>query len=790
MLFRGMPLRKTLMAMMLLTSGSVLVLTCLGFSAYEYFNFRRGIVQHLTTISDMIARNSTAALAFKDREGAEEILSALKAEPNIVAAALYDLDGTLFCQFPLDLTSASLPTMNRTDGFFFESNHLKGWRPVVQGNKRLGSLYVVSGLQAGTARFQLYGFVAGVMALLACLLAYFLSKLLQRQISTPILSLVETASRVSAQGDYSVRASKLGTEELALLSDSFNHMLNRIQNQMSRLELLNRVTRAIAERMDLKSIYQVIAGTLEDDLPLDFICVSLYDPSANNLSILAIGAKSIESASAMGINEESGISIDSNGLSRCIRGVLVYEPDISQVAFPFPKLMAEQGFRSLVLAPLLVESGVFGVLIAARTQAQGFSSMDCEFLRQLCEHAGLASNQANLYSELQRAHENLKQSQEKILQQERLRALGQMASGIAHDINNAISPVSLYAEYLLEREPGLSPRAREHLETMSCAIEDVAATVGRLREFYREHEPQDDFTPVQLNRALQQVVDLTRARWHDIPQQRGIVFNIKTEYQDDLPLVMGVEAEIREALTNLFFNGFDAMPEGGTLTLRTRKVGQGHVSIEVIDTGSGMDEETRKRCLEPFYTTKGERGTGLGLAMVYGVMQRHGAAVAIESTQGVGTTMRLTFSIADPAAAFPVSVESKLPPIMKILVTDDDPMILKSLGDALCEDGHTVERALGGKLGIELYLAACKRGEPFQAVITDLGMPYVDGSKVAVAIHEADISAPVILLTGWGQRLVAEGEIPPHVFRVLAKPPKLKELRKALLDCTTEWVSS
>jgi DNA-binding NtrC family response regulator len=173
-----------------------------------------------------------------------------------------------------------------------------------------------------------------------------------------------------------------------------------------------------------------------------------------------------------------------------------------------------------------------------------------------------------------------------------------------------------------------------------------------------------------------------------------------------------------------------------------------------------------------------------------GVMQRHGAAVAIESTQGVGTTMRLTFSIADPAAAFPVSVESKLPPIMKILVTDDDPMILKSLGDALCEDGHTVERALGGKLGIELYLAACRRGEPFQAVITDLGMPYVDGSKVAVAIHEADISAPVILLTGWGQRLVAEGEIPPHVFRVLAKPPKLKELRKALLDCTTEWVSS
>jgi len=783
---RKLPLRKRLMAMMLLTSGSVLVLTCIGFSAYEYFTFRRGTAQQLTILSAMISTNITAALAFEDQGDAQEILSALKAEPHILAAALYDAKGRLFCHYPEALRAESLPSAPDGEGYRFESEKLVVWHPVAQGHKRLGTLYVSSDLQAGMARLKLYGSFAGVMAIIACLLAYFLSKALQRQISIPILALAEAARKVSAHGDYSARAAKLGTGELAFLSDAFNHMLDRIQEQMARMELLNRVTRAIAERLDPRSIFQVITVTLENDLPLDFIGICLKEPGSDTLSLLAIGTKSSDLAGKMGIIGQSGIPIDSNGLSRCMKGNLVYEPDISLVDFPFPKRMAEHGFRSLVLAPLLVDGKVFGVLVAARRRPNGFSSMDCEFLRQLCEQAGLASNQANLYSELRQVNEDLRRSQQTVLQQERLRALGQMASGIAHDINNAISPVSLYAEYLLEKETQLSPKAREHLQTISHAIEDVAATVARLREFYRQHEPQIDLLPVDLNRALRQVIDLTRARWHDIPQQRGIVIDIQTDFQENLPAVMGVEAEIREALTNLFFNAFDAMPEGGALTLRTRPSGSGHILLEVADTGAGMDEETRKRCLEPFYTTKGERGTGLGLAMVYGVMQRHGATVEIESAPGKGTTMRLTFPIAVNVAQVKRPAASILPAAMKILVVDDDPLILKSLSDALSEDGHTVETANGGQLGIEAYLKTSVTGRPFQAVITDLGMPYVDGGKVAAAVHEAEVSAPVILLTGWGQRLVAEGEVPPYVFRVLAKPPKLADLRKVLLDCLNQ----
>jgi CheY-like chemotaxis protein/anti-sigma regulatory factor (Ser/Thr protein kinase) len=287
---------------------------------------------------------------------------------------------------------------------------------------------------------------------------------------------------------------------------------------------------------------------------------------------------------------------------------------------------------------------------------------------------------------------------------------------------------------------------------------------------------------VDISALVQQVVDLARARWSDMPQQRGIVIDLQLELGQNLPPVAGIESELREALINLVFNAVDAMAEGGKLTIRTKANTQ-QVDVEVADTGIGMDEETRRRCLEPFFTTKGERGTGLGLAMVYGVTRRHNAEIEMESALGQGTTVRLRFPVAVPNAADtqPVAPES-MPPRLRILSVDDDPLLIKSLRDALEADGHAVVTANGGQAGIDAFREAEERDEHFAVVITDLGMPYVDGRKVASAIKNDSPSTPVILLTGWGQRLVAEGDIPPHVDRVLNKPPKLKELRAALAE--------
>ena len=555
----------------------------------------------------------------------------------------------------------------------------------------------------------------------------------------------------------------------------------KLQTQLSRLDLLHRITRAIGERQDLRSIFQVVIRNLEDDLPVHFACVCLHEPDLPSLTVTCVGSRSAEVAAQIEIVEPAAIPIDENGLRRCLTGRLVYEPDTRLVHAPFGRRLAGGGLFALVLAPLLAENKVFGILVAARREAGGFTSGDCEFLRQLSEHVALAARQAQLYGSLQKAYDDLRRTQDAVMQQERLSALGQMASGIAHDINNSISPVALYTESLLERETNLSDRARNYLKTIQRAIEDVAQTVARMREFYRPREPQLSLTPVRLNSLVEQVLELTRARWHDMPGERGIVIHVASELTSGLPEVMGIESEIRDAFTNLILNAVDAMPEGGKLIVRT-VAGEGQAKVEIADTGIGMDEETRHRCLEPFFTTKGERGTGLGLAMVYGMTRRHRAEIEIDSEPGKGSTVRLIFPKAPQAA--PPQVRLPSPKVVKkqlsLLVVDDDPLILRSLRDILQAEGHLVATADGGQAGIDMFREARQNGNFYSAVITDLGMPYVDGRKVAAAIKTIHGATPVILLTGWGQRLRDEQGAPQHVDLLLNKPPSLRELRAAL----------
>jgi CheY-like chemotaxis protein len=210
-------------------------------------------------------------------------------------------------------------------------------------------------------------------------------------------------------------------------------------------------------------------------------------------------------------------------------------------------------------------------------------------------------------------------------------------------------------------------------------------------------------------------------------------------------------------------------------------------SVEVIDTGIGMDEDTQRRCVEPFFTTKGERGTGLGLAMVYGMAQRHSAEIEVESALGKGTTIRLSFAARDAAMGETNQSESvpAVPSRLRILVVDDDPMLLKSVCDALEGDGHQVVTANGGQAGIESFSSRLKSGNPFDLVITDLGMPYIDGRRVASTIKGLSSSTPIIMLTGWGHRLKAQGDLPDSVDCVLSKPPKLAELRSTLAHFAT-----
>jgi len=809
---QDLPIQRKVTLVILLTCCAALLLACGALAAYEVIDFRRALVRDMTALADVLAKNTRAALAFQDDTAARETLQALQAEPYVTAACLYTKDGRQFAAYTQTETPIELPATPSTASYTFDRSSLALFRPVVLNEKEIGTIYIRASLHAIYDRFKLFGGIVALVLFGSVLAAFVLSSRLQRPISRPILALAETARAVAENKDYSVRAVPHGGGEIGMLTGAFNQVLSgieeresalrtanralsleiaerkgaegRIQDQLARLELLSRITHAVGERQDLRSIFQVVISSLEEQLPIDFGCMCLCDSSKESLTITSVGAKSQIQGLDLALTEQAQLAVDPNCLARCVRGQLLYEPDTSKSEFPLPRQFARGGLGSLVIVPLLLVCGTVSVLLAARRQPNGFSSGDCEFLRQLSEHVALAAHQAQIHASLQQAYDDLRQTQQAMLDQERLRALGQMSSGIAHDINNALSPMLVYTELLLEQEPNLSASMRQYLETVQRSVDDVVHTVGRLKEFSRRREPELRLAPVHLNRLVEQVVELTRARWSSMPLQRGVVVQPRMELAPDLPPVPGIESEIREALINLVFNAVDAMPDGGILTLRTRAGGPTasaplhSVHLEVQDTGLGMDDETRRRCLEPFFTTKGERGTGLGLAMVFGIVSRHDAKIDIDSALGKGTTVRLSFIEAAHKAPQPAPVYTAPSPL-HVLVVDDEPLILKVLRSALEADGHLVVTANGGQEGIDAFLAGHRNGHPFSLVITDLGMPYVDGRKVAGAVKAASPSTPVIMLTGWGERMVDEGDIPPYVDRVLSKPPKLRELRAA-----------
>ncbi|MBI2876297.1 MAG: response regulator [Candidatus Tectomicrobia bacterium] len=585
-----------------------------------------------------------------------------------------------------------------------------------------------------------------------------------------------------------------GTAQRIALALQGERAREDVQQQLTRISLLNHIARAIATRQDLESIFHVTLGQLESHLPIDFSGVLLLDPEANTLTIAARGPKSEPLAARLGTSPGKVVPVEHTAWRACVNGEVVYVPDMAQVDTPILRRIAQAEIRSGVGVPLMVEGRVLGILVACRRKIDGFSGEELKFLQVLGEHVALAAYNARLYGDLQQAYNELRQTQQAVMQQERLRALGQMASGIAHDINNALSPIVGFSDLLLVTEPDFSDRVKRYLQMIHTAGMDIAHIVSRMREFYRRREEQEALFPIDLSSLAKQVIDLTRPRWKDIPQKQGILITVQTELPEGLPFVMGIESEIREALTNLIFNAVDALPGGGTVTLRTQAAAlesesqaEGaptHLFLEVSDTGVGMGEETCQRCLEPFFTTKGEAGTGLGLSMVFGVMQRHEGEIQIESEPGRGTTVRLIFPLRLPGTDWhPAEIEGhSFQGPLRILCIDDEPLLRTLVRDLLENEGHRVEMADGGQVGLDLFHAAQERGEPFEVVITDLGMPQMDGRAVAQAVKRGLPGTPVILLTGWGTQ--AEGSLPVQVDAVLSKPPKLNDLREALARAT------
>jgi CheY-like chemotaxis protein/anti-sigma regulatory factor (Ser/Thr protein kinase) len=347
-----------------------------------------------------------------------------------------------------------------------------------------------------------------------------------------------------------------------------------------------------------------------------------------------------------------------------------------------------------------------------------------------------------------------------------------MASGVAHDFNNLLASIVGRAQLLLREVQ--EPRHRRWIEVIERSALDGAQTVRRLQEFTRIRRDQA-FVVVDLNRVVQEALEVTESRWRDAPRGRGIAVEVKTSLTAALPPVSGDPAELREALTNLILNALDAMPEGGQLTLST-SAAIGQVGLAVTDTGVGIPEQVRPKIFDPFFTTKGPQGTGLGLSMTYGILSRHGAQVVVESEEGRGTTFRLTFPVS--TAPTPPPPEATLPaPVrpLRCLVVDDEAVVGDVLGDILLSAGHGVAVVREGAAAVSRF-----RDEPFDVVFTDLSMPGFSGWEVARAIKALAPDVTVFLVTGFGVELSPDEMKGQGVDAVLAKPLRISDILGAL----------
>ncbi len=374
--------------------------------------------------------------------------------------------------------------------------------------------------------------------------------------------------------------------------------------------------------------------------------------------------------------------------------------------------------------------------------------------------------------------EELRDTQQRIIQQERLRALGGMASGIAHDFNNALVGILGLSELLLHHPENLDDKqkVKRYVEMINTSAKDAGGVVNRLSEFYRYREGREAYEMVDLNQLIKDSILLTEPMWKTQAEAKNIAIIVQEDVQN-VPLVAGNGGELREMLMNLIFNAVDAMPRGGTIVIRARCDGR-QVTLEVRDTGGGMTDEVRQRCLEPFFTTKGTHGTGLGLSMVYGIVQRHQGSIDIKSEVGKGSTfiIRIPHQLAKPQSVF-LAQPGKALEHLHVLVVDDEAIVRTIIAEYLKNDGHTVVVADSGRDGLEKF-----REGRFDLVVVDRAMPDMNGDRVATAIRSADPNVTVVMLTGFGAMMKDVNEKPAGVDLVITKPITVAELRAAITE--------
>ena len=551
------------------------------------------------------------------------------------------------------------------------------------------------------------------------------------------------------------RQTRLRLEESeALLSElSVLHDLSRtVTGQLRQEDVVEAIHLQIARLLDARHMVLVVM----DDATSELVPLLRMQDGVRDLEL-----------SRRSIHDRTGLMVKVATSGRPIRTDDYAAECVRRGVEP---AQGNQALPHWIGVPMLAGAQVVGAL-ALRSPDRPFSEADERVLTNIAGLAALALRSARLYQDRTRAYEDLALAQDQLVRSEKLRALGEMASGVAHDFNNLLAAILGRAQLLLHRVA--DPTARQWLQIIERSAADGAKTVRRLQEFTRIRRDQPS-VEVDLNQVVREALELTESSWRLEPPRRGIVIVAVTELASDLPTTVSDPAELREVMTNLILNAVDAMPRGGTLTLSTARRGES-IELRVVDTGVGIPEAVRGKIFDPFFTTKGPKGTGLGLSMTYGILSRHGATITVASQEGVGTTFTMLFPVgAAPRAPLPDVGATEPAATLRCLVVDDEESVGDMLADVLRSAGHTVVVARSASEGLSRV-----RSEALDLVFSDLSMPGMTGWELARAVRNAVSGLPVILVSGFAVEVSQEELQASGVHSVLAKPINIGEVLDA-----------
>jgi PAS domain S-box-containing protein len=733
-MLRNVPIRRRMMTIMLATSGFVVLFTCAAFLLYESLTFRRTAIRQLSTLGQIVAINSTAALAFQNPDDATETLAPLRVEPNVVLAVLYDARGQVFARYPESLPDSLIPPVRTVEGYGVHGGFLEGTEAVAETEgHRLGTLYLRADMRALHARSRSYTGIALLVFGLSLFLAYGISRTLQRQISSPVLALAEVARAVSDREDYSVRAPAPGRDELGQLTIAFNHMLGQIQDRSVALDKIQQdlvttldsiadaviATDTEGRIVRLNPVAEQLTGWSRDqavgqELSRVFWIVSSDDHADVQEGVQQLLRGESQPPSAVRVDL---VARDGSERPIAYRGARMHGPD--------------GGFRGVVLV-------FHDETEARRTEEVKLKSLQLE-----------AQNQ-------------------RVMEATRLKS--EFLANMSHELRTPLNGIIGFAEILHDGRVGpLTAEQKLFLGDVLSSGQHLLRLINDILDLSKVEAGKLEFRPesLSLERVIGEVLGVLRATIN----ARGVQVTIEVDPR--LDSVFLDASRLKQVLYNYISNALKFTPEGGRVMVRARPTpAPGNFRLEVEDTGIGIAPEDLNRLFIEFQqldsgAAKRHGGTGLGLALTKRLVEAQGGTIGVESVVGQGSVFYAILpcharggSPMPPPRTAAASADGG--PV--ILVIEDDERDQAILVRTLTDAGFGVHAVATGAQAI----AQCQH-HTYAAITLDLLLPDMSGLEVLRAVQEEgrNRAVPVIVVTVVTEEGVT-GAFPVH--DLLPKP--------------------